>query len=208
MELSFEGANCIVVATKKAKLVIDDNLAALGKTGIASKADIALFSHESLKKGVKTGDAFVVDGPGEYEIKEVSIHGFPARAHMGEEDDQSATIYRIAVSGTMIASVGHIYPDLKSEQLEGLGMIDILLIPVGGNGYTLDAQGAVKVIKKIDPKIVIPTHYDEKGINFEVPQADLDLFLKELGTTAEKMDKLKIKSGIVPDTLTVYQLTH
>ena len=57
-------------------------------------------------------------------------------------------------------------------------MVDVLFVPVGGNGYTLDAIGALKIIKKIEPKIIIPTHYADKAIKYEVPQADLDEVMK------------------------------
>lgn len=208
MELSFEGGNCITLTTKKAKVVVDDNLESLGLKSVAQKADIAVFTQAMLASKTKTGDAFVIDGPGEYELKEVSVQGIAVRAHMDEEGKKSATIYRIATSSVMIAVVGHIYPDLSEDLLEEIGMIDIAIVPVGGNGYTLDSQGATKVIKKLDPKIVIPTHYNEKGVSYEVPQAELEDFVKEMGGVIEKIDKLKIKSGIIPDALTLYQLTR
>lgn len=207
MEIQFKGGNCLQINTKHAKLVIDDNLSDLGLAPVVSKADVAVYTTEHLMKNAKTGDAFVIDGPGEYEIKHVSIKGMPARAHMDEEGAlKTATIYRIAVGTTMIAVVGHIYPDLTDDQLEALGMIDILIVPVGGNGYTLDSKGAEKIIKQIDPKVVIPTHYAEKGVKFEVPQNSLEDFAKDLGVTPEKIDKLKVKNDIFPDNLVVYQL--
>jgi L-ascorbate metabolism protein UlaG (beta-lactamase superfamily) len=85
-------------------------------------------------------------------------------------------------------------------------MIDILIVPVGGNGYTLDAIGAEKVIKKIDPKVVIPTHYEDKAVKYEVPQAPIDEFFKQIAVTPEKIDKLKIKNDIFSDNLVVYQI--
>lgn len=207
MEFTFKGANCVVITTKKAQVVIDDNLAKLGQKSVSSKADVALYTSQMLKNDTKS-EAFVIDGPGEYEISEVSVIGIPARAHMDEEGAHTATIYRLSAASTMVAVLGHVYPDLSDEQLEKLGMVDVLIIPVGGNGYTLDAVGAAKLIKKIEPKIVIPTHYNEKGISYEVPQNDLEVFTKELGITAEKVDKIKIKGGIVPDSMVVYELTR
>lgn len=207
MEFTFKGANCVAIATKKAKVVIDDNLDKVGLKPIAPKSDIALYSQTILKPAGKS-EAFVIDGPGEYEVSEVSVIGIPARSHMDEEGKKSATIYRLSAASTMVASLGHIYPDLDDEQLERIGMIDVLIIPVGGNGYTLDAQGAAKLVKKIEPKIVIPTHYADGAVKYEVPQNSLEEFTKELGVTPEKTDKFKIKGGIVPDNMVVYELTR
>lgn len=207
MELTYKGANCIVLTTKKAQVVIDDNLAQLGQKSVSAKANVALFTSPMLKTENKS-EAFVIDGPGEYEISEVSVIGVPTRAHMDEDGAHTATIYRLTAASTNVAVLGHIYPDLSEEQLEKIGMVDVLIIPVGGNGYTLDATGAAKIIKKIEPKIVIPTHYSQSGINYEVPQNDLEAFTKELGVTAEKNDKVKIKSGIVPENMVVYELAR
>jgi L-ascorbate metabolism protein UlaG (beta-lactamase superfamily) len=73
-------------------------------------------------------------------------------------------------------------------------MVDVLFIPVGGNGYTLDGIGALKVIKKIGPSIVVPTHYAAKGIKYEVPQADLSEVRKTISLEpVEELDQLKLK---------------
>ncbi len=206
MELQFKGGNCVVITTKKAKIVIDDNCKVLGKSSVANKMDIAVFTSDMIKKGTDTGEAFVIDGPGEYEISQVSVKGIAARAHMDEPKEHTATVYRFAIGTTMMAVVGHIYPELSDKQLEAIGMIDILILPVGGNGYTLDAQGAADIIKKIEPKIVIPTHYDLPGFNYEVPQAPLEEFIKAVGVQPEKVDKLKFKNDLFPDNMVVYEM--
>ncbi len=206
MELQFKGANCVTLQTKKAKVVIDDNLKELGLPSVSDKADIAIYTSRELFKNRGGKDTFVIDGPGEYEISEISVKGIPARAHMDEDKKHTATVYRIAVGSTMICVLGHVFEDLSDDQLEALGMIDILIVPVGNSGYTLDAKGAEKLIKKIDPKIVIPTHYADSNVKFEVPQASLEEFTKEMSVTPEKVDKLKFKNDIFPENLVVYHL--
>lgn len=205
MELQFKGANCLTLQTKKAKVVIDDNLDELGLKSVG-KADIAMFTSKELFKKRDAGEAFVIDGPGEYEISEISVKGIATRAHMDDTKTKSNTVYRIAVGSTMICVLGHANSDISDDQLEQIGMIDILIIPVGNSGYTLDAVGAEKVIKKIDPKVVIPTHYEDKGVTYEVPQASIDEFIKHMAVTPEKVDKLKFKNDIFPDNLVVYQM--
>jgi L-ascorbate metabolism protein UlaG (beta-lactamase superfamily) len=206
MEFQYKGANCLVITTKKARIVIDDNLTEVGRQSVGAKSDIDIYTSKMIMKNQKTSDAFIIDGPGEYEISEVSVKGVAARANMDEEGKHSATIYRLAIGTTMIAVLGHILPKLSDNQLEQLGMIDILVLPIGGNGYTIDPKGAEKLIKEIGPKMVILTHYDQKGTKYEVPQQSIEDFARETSINPEKIDKLKIKNDIFPDNLTVYQM--
>ena len=194
MELQYYGANCIKISTKKATVVVDDNLAAIGGKSIIREGDCALFTGAAPKQTAHP--KIVIDMPGEYEISGVSIYGIAARAHIDTEDQQSATMYRIIADDVRIGVVGHIYPSLSEEQLEALGTIDVLVIPVGGHGYTLDPTGALQVIKKVEPKIVVPTQYADDKLSYEVPAIDLDAALKALGMEPkESVDKLKIKGS-------------
>lgn len=194
MELQFYGANCVRLSGKKANVVIDDNLAQLGQKSVTKAGDIALFTapHDEPKTDVK----LAIDSPGEYEVSNVSIKGIAARAHMDEEGKKTATIFRLVVEDLRIVALGHVYPELTEEQLEAIGTVDILIIPVGGNGYTLDPIGALKVIKKIEPKLIIPTHYADKALKYEVPQQPLDEAVKALAMEPkEAVDKIKLKSS-------------
>jgi L-ascorbate metabolism protein UlaG (beta-lactamase superfamily) len=137
---------------------------------------------------------FSADMPGEYEISGVIIHGVGARSHMDEDSKKTGVIYTIEADDIRVAVAGHIYPELSEAQLEQIGMIDLLIVPVGGNGYTLDGVGALKVVKQLEPKIVIPTHYADKQIKYDVPQQELADALKGLAMEpAETVEKLKIK---------------
>lgn len=194
MEIQFYGANAIRLSTKKAAIVIDDNLADLGQKSVTKAGDIALFTgaHGDPKAETK----IIIDQPGEYEVSDTSIQGIPARAHIDEAGQHTATMFKIAGEDIKVAIVGHIYPELTDKQLEDLGIVDVLLIPVGGNGFTLDSIGALKIIKKIEPKIVIPTHYDQAGLQFPVPQQPLEEALKGLAMESkEPVEKLKLKAG-------------
>lgn len=198
MELQYYGANCVRITTKGANIVIDDNLAKLGLKSITKPTDIALRSSSLIPSD---GAQFSADTPGEYEVADVVIHGVAARAHMDGEGTLNATIFTVAANDLKIAIIGHIYPELSESQLEQIGLVDVVLIPVGGSGYTLDGIGALQVIKKIEPKVVIPTHYADKAIKYEVPQAELADALKNLGMEpAETLDKYKPKAGEISDT--------
>jgi L-ascorbate metabolism protein UlaG (beta-lactamase superfamily) len=199
VEIQFYGANCVRITTKQASIIVDDNLSKLGGKSVTKLGDIALFTgvHDNVSQDIK----LAVDLPGEYEISGVSIHGIAAQAHIDERGSQAKTVYKVTAADIRVCVVGHIHPDLSEKQLESIGTVDVLVIPVGGNGFTLDPIGALKVIRAIEPKLVIPTHYDDKKLNFEVPQRTLDDALKELSMDAKEMvDKLKLKAGDLPET--------
>lgn len=193
MELQFFGANAIKISTKKISIVIDDNLAKYGLKPVVGSKDIVLATSSEIEAPKEAH--FVIDQPGEYEVSDVSIQGIPVRSHIDETGNQSTTMYRIILDGVRIGVTGHIHPDLKDTQLEALGTVDILFVPVGGSGYTLDGLGAHKVIKDIEPRVVIPTHYADAKFKFEVPQAELDEALKTIGfEPLDRLDVLKMKN--------------
>jgi len=189
MELQFYGANCVRITTKKAAIVIDDIEGNVTKAG-----DIALFTGEH--NAPKAEAKIVIDQPGEYEVSDASVQGIAARAHMDEDKNgHTATIFKVIAEDIRVAILGHIYPELNDEQMEALGRTDVLIVPVGGSGYTLDGIGALKLIKKIEPKIIIPTHYADKAVKYEVPQAGLADVLKDISMEPkETVPKLKLKA--------------
>jgi len=144
---------------------------------------------------------FRAEMPGEYEVAGVVIHGVAARAHMDEEGKHNAVIYTIEADETKVVVLGHIYPELSEDQLEQIGLVDVAIVPLGGNGYTLDGVGALKVIKQIEPKVVIPTHYNDSKVKYEVPQTSLTDAVKGLGMEiSETLDKYKIKPAELSDS--------
>lgn len=198
MELQYFGGNCIKLITKKATVTIDDTLTELGAKSVTKPGEISLFTGPHGQPNAES--KIIIDGPGEYEVSDVSIQGVAARAHIDEEGTHNATMYKIILDDVRVAIVGHVYPALSSAQLEALGTIDVLIIPVGGNGYTVDPIGALKLIKDIEPKLVIPTHYDDKSLKYPVPQQSLEEAVKALAMEPrETTPKLKVKAGEVGD---------
>lgn len=201
MDIQFYGANCLVFTaggSNRVRVVVDDNLADIGAKSVTKPGDIVLFTSAHGEPKVDT--KLVIDGPGEYEVSDVSIYGIPARAHIDEEGQKSATMYKVLTKELSIFVPGHIYPDLSDDQLEAIGMVDVMFLPIGGNGYTLDPIGALKVIKKIEPKLVVPTHYSDKSLKYPVPQQELQTALHEMSMEPkETTAKLKVKSADLPD---------
>jgi len=201
MDIQYYGANTVRISSKKDSIIVDDNLANLGQKSVTKNGDIVLFTGPHGDSSSTTEPKIVIDRPGEYEVSDISIQGIAARSHIDEEDQKNSIIFKIVEDETKIVVAGHIFPELNDEQLEAIGMVDVLIIPVGGNGYTLDGIGALKIIRDIEPKIVIPTHYDEKGFNYPVPQQPLEEALQALAMEPkETVSRLKVKPVDLTDT--------
>jgi L-ascorbate metabolism protein UlaG (beta-lactamase superfamily) len=206
MDIEYKGANCIVINTKKATVVIDPKLSSVGLKDFVVKDAIQLNTTED--QLVDAPQKITISGPGEYEAADVSIKGIAAIGHIDHTDVKKSTMYTIQTSETRIGVLGHVRTPLAEQQLEELGTLDILIVPVGGGGYTLDATEAIAVTRQIDPKVVIPTHYADSALSYEVTQADVGLFLKGIGVEHETVPKFKVKNGVLPETLTAVEVSR
>ena len=196
MDVQFYGTNCLAVSYKNTRIVIDDNLSELGKKSITKSEDVAIWTSNQLATDAK----LKFSGPGEYEVGDISIVGISAKPFMNDDSGKTVTMYKLMTTDVNVLICGHILGDLNTSQLEQIGTIDVLCVPVGNNGYTLDPVGVLKLIKDIEPKIVIPTHYKQNGVKYPVEQIDLDKALKEIGMEVkERVPKLKIKSADLTD---------
>jgi L-ascorbate metabolism protein UlaG (beta-lactamase superfamily) len=197
MDIQYYGANCVVINFKSTRIVIDDNLEALGKKSIVKADDVVLFTYDdsATSKGRLT-----FNGPGEYEVGDISIIGIEAKPFMNDDSGKMVTMYKLIGSDVNVLVSGHILGELSSRQIEQVGLVDVLLVPVGNNGYTLDPIGVLKLIKDIEPKIIVPTHYKQADINYPVEQIDLDSAVKELGMEIkDKVSKLKLRPSELSD---------
>lgn len=209
VEIEYKGANCVVISTKKAKLVADPKLSVVGLKDYATKGIIEVATEARFV--VNDPDvALAIDGPGEYEVSDFSIRGISARRHIDGPDQPSiATIYRIEVEDVRIGLIGNVDAKLSETQLEELGVLDVLILPVGGGGYTLDATSAATLARSTDVKAIIPVHYEDSAIRYEVPQDEVAVFEKELGGEVERIDRYKIKSAVsLPQALTIIELSR
>ena len=201
MDIEYKGANCVVIKSKNGTLVVDptDNV----KVNEVSNKDAIVLATQA--EFAPKDATFIIDMPGEYEVNDISVTGIPMKRHI-DPDGKNVTSYRVSVEGVRIAVLGHIEAPISDDDLEAIGVIDIAIIPVGGGGYTLDARDAASVVRQLSPKIVIPTHFADKNIQYEVPQEEIELFIKEMGSLHEKESDLKIKNGSMPESLTVFEL--
>ena len=208
-DIEYKGANTVVISTKKSTLVIDPKLSVAGGKDVLVKDAIEVATEPRL--AVNGKDARLhIEGPGEYETGDFSIRGVRAVRHIDtEKDEPISTIYRIEVGEARIALLGNITGTLSDDQLEELGIVDMLILPIGGGGLVPDATSASHLVRQIDPKVVVPVHYADDALTYEMPQDTFETFVKELGAPVETVAKYKIKSvSALPQVLTVMQVTR
>jgi L-ascorbate metabolism protein UlaG (beta-lactamase superfamily) len=154
-------------------------------------ANIVLQSlnHEDMGGGkdMAYGDKapFVISGPGEYETNGVFIKGLASKSEYDGEK-RINTIYSLTVDGLNVLFLGAHEGDLPSGISDIIESVDIVVVPIGGKGV-LDAKTAYKVANDLEPKIIIPSHFEN------IKDESLKTFLKEAGVTAAPVDKLTIK---------------
>ena len=209
-EIEYKGGNAVILATKSTTLAVDPKTSLIGLKDVQTKDAVELGTE--VRFLVNNPDAkLALEGPGEYEIGDFSMRGISAQRHIDTESDEKlATIYRISTGDIHVALLGNIAPKLTEDELEGLGVVDILILPVGGGGYTLDATSAAALVRQIEPKVVLPIHYADSTLKYEVPQDELEVFTKELGAPVEEAgNKFKIKTpSSIPQTLTTVILNR
>lgn len=203
MIIKWYGQSCFQIMANSSKngtttIVIDPYNESIGlKLPRKLEADVALVTHNhedhnNLKK--IANDPFIIDGPGEYDVKDTFVQGIPS---FHNEKKEKNTIYSILAEGIRICHLGDLgQKELTSEEVDAIGDVDILLIPVGGV-FTIDGKEAVKIMSQIEPKIIIPMHYKIPGLKIKLDS--LDGFLKTLGIKKlEKLPKLNIKQKDLP----------
>lgn len=204
-EFKWFGHGCFRIRGREATMLLDPVGKAAGYSLPRQKADIVTVSHahpgHNALGSVQEG-YFLVDGPGEYEVSEVSITGIrTAHDKQGGREYGYNTIYTFELEDIRICHLGDLAHPLTEDQTEGLEGVDVLLIPVGG-GRALDAQGATEVIGQIEPRIVIPMHYRTAGGD---PQLDdLTAFCQALGVTdPTPLEKLTLRKSDLPDAMKI-----
>lgn len=201
MDITYLGHSSFRLRGKSAVVVTDPfDSKMVGLKYPKVSADIVTVSHDhkdhSSAEQIKDVQ-MVINGPGEYEVKGVSIIGLQTfhDDKKGQERGKN-TIYLLEIDKLRIAHLGDLGHKLEEKTVEDLGTVDILMIPVGGV-YTIGSTVASEVIRDIEPSIVIPMHYKSSGMDEKSfgKLSTLDDFLKEVGMTVEEMDKFSIKKS-------------
>ena len=203
MTIQWYGHSCFKISTKPegrgsgedAVIFTDPFDKSIGLRPPQGKADIVTISHshpDHNNPDALKGEPVILDLPGEYSIKGVSITGvgsFHDKVQGAEYGHN--VIFVIESEGVRFCHLGDLGMPLDKKQLEEVNGVDILAIPVGGP-HSLDAKEAKTVVDQIEPKIILPMHYKIPGLKLKI--GDEKGFCKEIGTCPrEKMAKLILK---------------
>lgn len=190
MIITYHGGQCFKVSFGDTTLAFDPIAKQATLDSVKFGADVALVSlnHPNFN-GVEqvahgTKQPFVVHGPGEYEIGEVTVRGWGVLTTY-EKESRYTTIYQVQLEGMNLIFLGALNdPEIDPKILGEFGDVDVLFVPIGG-GDVMEVTQASKLATKLEAKIVIPMHYDK---------AALQAFVSEEGGTASKpQDKLTLK---------------
>jgi len=197
MVITHHCGQCFKVTFGDVTLVFDPVSRQSKLPAVRFGADIALVSRKhpdmngvgEVASGGKT--PFVIDGPGEYEKEGVTVQGFLSKSEYEIDKNTGSalnTIYVVELEGMTLVHLGALSePSVPHDAREGIDDVDVLFVPVGGNGV-LDPHEASKIATFLEPKIIIPMHWSGMG-----ESKALDTFVKEAGGDAEKVEKLTLK---------------
>lgn len=197
MVITHHGGQCFKVTFGDLTLVFDPIAKGATLPAVRFGADIALVSRdhpdmngiEEVTYGEK--NPFAVTGPGEYERGGIVIQGFLSHSKYGLEKGQEKainTIYSVQLEDMTLVHLGALADtELSHEARESIDEIDVLFVPVGGNGVLSSAK-AHELAVFLEPKIIVPMHWSGIG----APKS-LEAFLKEAGNGSERVDKLTLK---------------
>ncbi len=197
MEIKYLSHSSFLIRTKDAKVVMDPfDPKFVGLKFSKQEADIVTISHEHKDHShldLIEGEPLILTWPGQFEKKGVRLWGVSSFHDKVEGKERGENVmYKIESEGVSILHCGDLGATLTDVQIDEIGDVDILLVPVGGK-YTLTADEAISLIKKIEPSIVIPMHYGRPDLAIE-GLAPLEEFVKKMGAEqTEPLDKLVVK---------------
>jgi len=175
MEITYLGLSCLRLRGREVQVLVDPPSTTLPGLGRAHPDIVVRTDGDTLPERLRPreGQPQEVSGPGEFEVRGVSIRGIPAG---------STTIMRVELDEVRVAALGRLDRQLTEEEVDDLGRIDVLAVPVGGVD-ALSAVAATKVVNAIAPGIVVPVRYRAAGVPGAGTYEPLEKFAKEMGLT-------------------------
>lgn len=212
MEINWYGHSCFRLTERGMATVVTDpyDNTAVGFKPLKLRGEIVTVSHEapghSFVKSVQ-GRSRVINGPGEFEIGGVFITGVQTNQKSKRTANEPRnTLYVFDYDGVTVAHLGDLQLVPSQTEIESLGGVNVVLVPVGG-GKSLNASKAAEVVSLLEPGIVIPMHYQVPESKIKL--APLSRFLKEMGVgKIDPVPSLKITRTSVPTEARVVVLEH
>ena len=214
MEITSYGGSCLRLKGREGVVAADAFTALVGPTGRGLTADIVTYSHpdrqaalgldgarphqrgEGIKVPTSLSSAFLIDGPGEYEVHGVLISGvrtFRDEAKGSERGANTCFVYEL--DGLRAIHLGDIGHTLNEEALGEIGAVDVVCLPLGG---ALAATRAAALVAQLEAHLIVPMSLNGA---FE---AELERFLHEMGVQrSEPAARLAVTISSLPQETTV-----
>ena len=210
MEITYLGHSCFKLKSKEGLVVYLDPFKSdmVGMPLAKDVADVVTISHshddhsavEVITGPISRKETFVIDREGEYEIAGVQISAMKTfhDKNNGTERGKNLIMF-IVMDGLHILHLGDICHKLSESQIEKVGSVDTLMVPVGGT-FTLDANEAMEMIKEIQPSYAIPMHFRTSASKIQ-ELTTLESFLEKnkFPVSGESVHKIKLDEGSLPD---------
>lgn len=207
------GHSCFKIRGKNGIVVCDPFSGKIGFPFPKVSADIVTVSHhhfdhdaaDQVSGTARKEKPYVIDAPGEYELLDIAVSVHPSfhDAESGKLRGKN-NISVIRIEGIAIAHLGDLGHLLSDSDIDSLGVIDVLMVPAGGE-FTVNPKQSAEIVEAIEPSIVIPMHFrtEKHGPEF-AKLAPIDEFLKEMGKTGiAPVDKLSLTAGNLPEEMEV-----
>lgn len=200
MDITWYGHSCFRLAERgQLSIITDPYSEQIGLPAPRLKGDIVTVSHDEPGHNNVTavkGDPLVIGGPGEYETGGVFVMGIAMHAVLSDPPRWNVA-YLFQYDSLTVLHLGNLSHVPDQSTIEGLGEVNVALVPVGG-GSALRAAQAAEVIALIEPHYVVPMHYAQPGLAIELDP--LDRFLKAMGISkVQEEDMLRLTSGTLPE---------
>lgn len=204
MKIQYLGHSSFKITTSGVTIVTDPfDPAKVGLPYPKIQADLVLSSHDHFDHHYLeaiTGEPFVINAPGEYEVKGVKVRGFQTfHDDKGGVERGKNTVYLFEAENLSLCHLGDLGHLLDEKIVEEFEDLDVLFVPVGGF-YTIGPSEASKIVSKLEPKIIIPMHYRTEGMSESFKDLQpVMTFLGEMGLEqAEPRSELTLSSKSLP----------
>lgn len=217
MDITYLGHSSFKLRGKQASVVCDPFDSSVGFPLPRVSADIVTVSHghydhnnvSSISGTARREQPFVIDAPGEYEVSGISIFG-TRTFHDNQQGVERGLnfVFIIHIEEIAIGHLGDLGHILTDFQVEKIGKVDVLLVPVGGV-YTIGPKEAIEVINQLRPSVVVPMHYKTARHNQRVlgKLVTVDTFLSEGGyEQVPRLKKLTLTKSTLPEEIEVVVL--
>lgn len=213
MKITWLGHAAFLLETDRIRLLTDPydpTESRIQYQAITIPIDVVTVSHDHFDHNHVSGleGTFVtVSRAGVFRFENVTVSGFETfHDPIGGAERGPNLVFVVEGERLRICHAGDLGHPLSKEQVDAIGRIDVLLVPVGGN-YTVDAQEATKIVEDVNPRLVIPMHFKTDSLDFPIGKVEAFTDRKK-NVRILRSPSVEITHDRLPDTTEVWVLSH